>query len=90
MTTQPAPTPLIGDAAADALPRSWQRLLALSGAAFAPTVGTLGFPHYLETSAECGTRKELLATYGRCPKANRPPRRGATRPLAQRERQTPG
>jgi hypothetical protein len=35
MTTQSAPTPRIGAAAADALPRAWQGLLALSGAAFA-------------------------------------------------------
>lgn len=35
MTTQRAPTTHIPDAAADALPLRWQRLLALSGAAFA-------------------------------------------------------
>lgn len=35
MTTQPAPTPHIPDATSDALPRSWQRLLALSGTLFA-------------------------------------------------------
>jgi len=35
MTTQPAPTPHIQDATSDALPRSWQRLLALSGILFA-------------------------------------------------------
>ncbi len=35
MTTQTAPTPNVGDAPADALPGSWQRLLALSGVAFA-------------------------------------------------------
>jgi hypothetical protein len=36
MTTQPAPTPhTTPDAVADALPRSWQRLLALSGVVFA-------------------------------------------------------
>jgi hypothetical protein len=35
MTTQPAPTPHIPDATSDALPRSWQRLLALSGILFA-------------------------------------------------------
>jgi hypothetical protein len=35
MTTQTAPTLNLGDAAADALPGSWQRLLALSGVAFA-------------------------------------------------------
>ena len=35
MTARPAPTPHIPDAAADALPTSWQRLLALSGVAFA-------------------------------------------------------
>jgi hypothetical protein len=35
MTTQSAPTPHISNAAADALPPRWQRLLALAGAAFA-------------------------------------------------------
>jgi hypothetical protein len=35
MTTPPAPTPHIQDATSDALPRSWQRLLALSGILFA-------------------------------------------------------
>ena len=35
MTTQPRRLRTLGDAAADALPRSWQRLLALSGVAFA-------------------------------------------------------
>jgi hypothetical protein len=35
MTTQPAPTPHIQDATSDALPRSWQRLLALPGILFA-------------------------------------------------------
>ena len=35
MTTQPAPTPRTPDAATDALSPSWQRLLALSGVAFA-------------------------------------------------------
>jgi hypothetical protein len=52
MTTQPAPTPDIRDAAADALPRSWRRLLALSGVVFAAlflvgwfTTGGLT-PHY--------------------------------------------
>ena len=54
MTTQPAPTPNVEDAAADALPRSWQRLLALSGVVFAAlflvgwfTTGGLT-PHYTE------------------------------------------
>ena len=58
MTTQPAPTPHIPDAAADALPPRWQRLLALSGAAFAPlfvvgwfTNGGLT-PHYNEPNQE--------------------------------------
>ena len=35
MTTQPAPAPHIPDAGSDALPTSWQRLLALSGILFA-------------------------------------------------------
>jgi hypothetical protein len=35
MTTPPAPTSHIQDATSDALPRSWQRLLALSGILFA-------------------------------------------------------
>jgi len=36
MTAQPAPTPHTNpDAVAEALPRSWQRLLALSGVVFA-------------------------------------------------------
>ena len=50
MTSQPAPTPYPGDA--DALPRSWRRLLALSGVVFAAlflvgwfTTGGLT-PHY--------------------------------------------
>ena len=34
MTTQPEPTPHTPDAATDALPPPWQRLLALSGVAF--------------------------------------------------------
>ena len=58
MTTQPAPTPHISDAAADALPPLWQRLLALSGAAFALlfvvgwfTNGGLT-PHYNEPDQE--------------------------------------
>jgi hypothetical protein len=52
MTIQPAQIPHTQDAGADALSRSWQRLLALSGAAFAPlfVVGwfTTGgvTPHY--------------------------------------------
>jgi succinate dehydrogenase/fumarate reductase cytochrome b subunit len=52
MTTQPVPTPPTQDAEADALPRSWQRLLALSGVVFAAlflvgwfTTGGLT-PHY--------------------------------------------
>ena len=58
MTTQPAPTPHISDAAPDALPPRWQRLLALSGAAFALlfvvgwfTNGGLT-PHYNEPDQE--------------------------------------
>ena len=35
MTSQTASTPPIPDATSDALPRSWQRLLALSGILFA-------------------------------------------------------
>jgi hypothetical protein len=35
MTTQSAPTPQIADGTSDALPTSWQRLLALSGIVFA-------------------------------------------------------
>jgi hypothetical protein len=35
MTPQPAPATQIPDASADALPISWQRLLALSGILFA-------------------------------------------------------
>ena len=35
MTTQPGPTLHTQDAATDALPPPWQRLLALSGVAFA-------------------------------------------------------
>jgi hypothetical protein len=35
MTTQPAPTPHISDAAADVLPPGWHRLLVLSGVVFA-------------------------------------------------------
>jgi hypothetical protein len=35
MTTQPARTPHIADVTSDALPRSWERLLALSGILFA-------------------------------------------------------
>jgi hypothetical protein len=35
MTTQSAPTPHIPDATSDALPTSWQRVLALSGILFA-------------------------------------------------------
>ncbi len=35
MTTQPAPNPHGPDAAADALPTAWQRLLDLSGVVFA-------------------------------------------------------
>jgi hypothetical protein len=36
MTAQPAPTPhTTADAVAEALPRAWQRLLALSGVVFA-------------------------------------------------------
>jgi hypothetical protein len=38
MTTQPEPTPQTPDAATDALPPPWQRLLALSGVAFTPLV----------------------------------------------------
>jgi succinate dehydrogenase/fumarate reductase cytochrome b subunit len=58
MTTQPALTPHVGDAAAGALPRSWQRLLALSGVVFAAlflagwfTTGGLT-PHYTEPNHE--------------------------------------
>ena len=58
MTMQPAPTPHIPDAAADALPPRWQRLLALSGGAFALlfvvgwfTNGGLT-PHYNEPDQE--------------------------------------
>jgi hypothetical protein len=52
MTTQPEPTPHTPDAATDALPPPWQRLLALSGVAFAPlfVIGWLtsggNTPHY--------------------------------------------
>jgi hypothetical protein len=42
MTTQPDPTPHTPDAATDALPPSWQRLLALSGVAFAPLLSSAG------------------------------------------------
>ena len=58
MTTQPAPTPHISDAAADALPPRWQRLLALSGAAFALLFVVGWFtnagltPHYNEPDQE--------------------------------------
>jgi hypothetical protein len=58
MTTQSAPTAHVGDAAAGALPRSWQRLLALSGVVFAAlflvgcfTTGGLT-PHYTEPNHE--------------------------------------
>ena len=58
MTTQPAPTPHIGDAEPGVLPRSWQRLLALSGVVFAAlflvgwfTTGGLT-PHYTEPNHE--------------------------------------
>jgi hypothetical protein len=58
MTTQLVPTPQAPDAATDALPRSWQRLLALSGAVFAPLF-VLGWftnggltPHYNEPDQE--------------------------------------
>ena len=58
MTTQPAPISNIQDTAADALPRSWQRPLALSGVAFAAlflvgwfTTGGLT-PHYNEPNHE--------------------------------------
>ena len=56
MTTQPAPINL-EDAAADALPRSWRRLVALSGVVFAAlflvgwfTTGGLA-PHYTAPKA---------------------------------------
>jgi hypothetical protein len=52
MTAQPAPSPQVADAKADALPASWERLLALSGVLFAAlflvgwfTTGGLT-PHY--------------------------------------------
>ena len=58
MTIQPAQTPPVRDAAADALQRSWQRLLALSGVVFAAlflvgwfTTGGLT-PHYSEPNHE--------------------------------------
>ena len=58
MTSQPAPNQHIRDAAPGALPRSWQRLLALSGVVFAAlflvrwfTTGGLT-PHYTEPSHE--------------------------------------
>lgn len=58
MTTHRAPTPHSPDAAADAVPARWQRLLALSGAAFALlfvggwfTNGGLT-PHYNEPDQE--------------------------------------
>jgi succinate dehydrogenase/fumarate reductase cytochrome b subunit len=58
MTTQPAPISNLEDTAADELPRSWQRLLALSGVVFAALflVGwfTTGgrTPHYTEPNHE--------------------------------------
>jgi hypothetical protein len=58
MTPQPTPAPQIPDASADALPISWQRLLALSGILFALlfVVGwfTTGgvTPHYTEPDQE--------------------------------------
>jgi hypothetical protein len=58
MTTQPEPTPHTPDAAADALPPRWRRLLALSGVAFAPlfVIGWLtsgcNTPHYTAGAQE--------------------------------------
>jgi succinate dehydrogenase/fumarate reductase cytochrome b subunit len=58
MTTRSAPTAQVADAAAGALPRSWQRLLALSGVVFAAlflvgwfTTGGLT-PHYTEPNQD--------------------------------------
>ena len=58
MTPQPAPAPQIPDATSDALPTSWQRLLALSGILFALlflvgwfTTGGVT-PHYTEPDQE--------------------------------------
>ncbi len=58
MTTQPEPTPHTPDAATDALPPPWQRVLALSGVALTPlfVIGWLtsggNTPHYTAGNQE--------------------------------------